>query len=125
MKNLLITAFLLFITCTICSIQAQVCKISNSNDNVEVFSAFIIDNSRVEVSVGNDSQSISANITVEIEVTYTSGSSNKTLKYTGKTVAKPNDETTINIPIKNSHPDNSNYKPSSVKVIGISGTKCM
>lgn len=104
--------------------NAQVCKISNSNDNVEVFSANIIDGLRVEVTVGNDSQDISANVTVEVEVTYNYGNLSDKKTFTGKKVAKPNAETIINIPIDKSYP-NSKYTPSSVRVTGISGTKCI
>ena len=57
--------------------NAQVCKISNSNDNVEVFSATIINGSSVAVTVGNDSQDISANVTVEVTVTYESSNYTK------------------------------------------------
>ena len=66
--------FFLFILllCTFIFVEAHVCKISDSNDNVEVFSASIVDGSRVEVTVGNDSQDISANVTVEVVVVYES-----------------------------------------------------
>ncbi|MBQ7734579.1 MAG: hypothetical protein IJT61_01415 [Bacteroidales bacterium] len=105
--------------------NAQVCKISSSNDNVEVFSAYIVDGSRVEVTVGNDSQSVSANVTVEVEVTYKDSNRTKTKKYSGKDVAKPNTTTVIKIPINPTHPDSPIYKAVSVKVLGITGTKCM
>ena len=99
--------------------NAQVCKISNSNDNVEVFSATIINGSSVAVTVGNDSQDISANVTVKVTVTYES--SNYTKNYTGKKVARPNTETVIEIPIATTYYER---KPTSVKVTNISGTKC-
>ncbi len=106
---------------------AQVCKISNSNnDNVEVFSAYVVDGSRVEVTVGNDSQNVSANVTVEVVVTYKNKYGNvKTMKYAGKDIAKPNTPTVINIPINPTHQDSSDYKAESVKVLNITGTKCM
>lgn len=101
----------------------QVCKISGSGDNVEVFSAVIEGNNMVLVTVGNDSQNISANVTVEVEVTYKSTSSQATVKATfaGKVIAKPNQESIIRIRI----PEQKDGKiPYSVKVTGISGTKC-
>ena len=107
------------------SAHAQVCKISNSNDNVEIFSAVIENDNTVAVTVGNDSQSVSANVTVEVEVTYKdSYPRSKTKKFYGKNVAKPNTTTVIKIPIDSSYPDSS-YKPVSVKALNITGTKCM
>ncbi|MBR0055583.1 MAG: hypothetical protein IJP65_09840 [Bacteroidales bacterium] len=107
------------------SANAQVCKISNSNDNVEIFSAVIENDNTVAVTVGNDSQSVSANVTVEVEVTYKdSYPRTKTKKFYGKNVAKPNTTTIVKIPIDSSYPDSS-YKPVSVKALNITGTKCM
>ena len=107
------------------SANAQVCKISNSNDNVEIFSAVIENDNTVAVTVGNDSQSVSANVTVEVEVTYKdSYPRTKTKKFYGKNVAKPNTTTVVKIPIDSSYPDSS-YKPVSVKALNITGTKCM
>lgn len=123
MKEKFLICAALFCCCVIA--EAQVCKISNSNDNVEVFGASIIDGSSVEVTVGNDSQDISANVTVEVEVTYSYHGMTKKRNYTGKVVANPNKETVIKIPILTAHPSDSDYKPSSVKVVGISGTKCL
>lgn len=117
MKNIVFILYILLASFSI--VEAQVCKISNSNDNVEVFSASIVDNSKVVVTVGNDSQDISANVTVVVVVTYES--SNYTKNYTGKKVAHPNTETAIEIPIETSYYDR---KPTSVKVTSISGTKC-
>lgn len=107
------------------NVSAQVCKISSSNDNVEVFSAYIVDGSIVEVTVGNDSQSVSANVTVEVEVTYKDSRNIKTKKYSGKDVAKPNTTTSIKIPINPTYPDWPSCKAVSVKVLDITGTKCM
>ena len=123
MKARFLLCFALF--CLYATTNAQVCKISSSNDNVEVFSAYIVDGSRVEVTVGNDSQSVSANVTVEVEVTYKSSNLTKTKKYSGKDVAKPNTTTAIKIPINATHPDAPTCKAVSVKVLGIAGTKCM
>ncbi len=117
----------LIMLCTYYISEAQVCKISNSNDNVEVFSASIVDGSRVDVTVGNDSQDISANVTVEVTVTFESSrySNNYSKNYVGKGVASPNQETIIKIPIDTTYPSKPDFKPTSVKVVGISGTKCL
>lgn len=119
--------FLCFALLCICATtDAQVCKISNSNDNVEVFSAYVVDGSRVEVTVGNDSQNISANVTVEVEVTYNGGGGNyRKMTYSGKEIAKPNGTTVIKIPISQTYKGESRYKAESVKVLGITGTKCL
>ncbi len=121
MKTRFLLCFALLCICA--TTDAQVCKISNSNDNVEIFSAYVIDGSKVQVTVGNDSQSISANVTVEVEVTFKGRNDSKKVQYSGKKVAKPNSETVIEIPIKN--PNESYYKDISVKVLGITGTKCL
>ena len=99
--------------------NAQVCKISGENDSVEVFSADIVENgTKVQVTVANDSQNISASVTV----TYKNGGRTQTRSYSGKTIAKPNTESVINIPIEASI---GIFKPVSVEVDKISGTKCM
>ncbi len=123
MKARFLLCFALF--CLYATTNAQVCKISNSNDNVEIFSAVIENDNTVAVTVGNDSQSVSANVTVEVEVTYKdSYPRTKTKKFYGKNVAKPNTTTIVKIPIDSSYPDSS-YKPVSVKALNITGTKCM
>lgn len=123
MKRIVRLFFMIFLLCVIINTaNAQVCKISNTNDNVEVFSASIVDDSNVEVTVGNDSQDISANVTVEVVVTY--GNKTCTKTYSGKKIAKPNSETVITIPISSTYSSTISNKPTSVKVSGISGTKC-
>jgi len=117
MKKIIFAVLIMLCSCYM--VEAQVCKISNSNDNVEVFSASIVDGSKVVVTVGNDSQDISANVTVTVVVTYESANYTKT--YFGKKVARPNTETAIEIPIATTYVDR---KPTSVKVESISGTKC-
>ena len=118
-KGVFIALLLLF---AFRAVDAQVCKISNSNDNVEVFSASIVDDSKVKVTVGNDSQDISANVTVEVVVTY--GNKTFTKTYSGKKIAKPNSETVITIPISSTYSSSISSRPTSVTVSGISGTKC-
>ncbi len=101
--------------------NAQVCKISDSGDNVEIFSTSIVANSQVNIIVGNDSQDISANVTVQVKVTYTN---NYSKTYTGKKIAGPNCETTIVIPIDPIYPEGGKGRPKSVEVISFSGAKC-
>lgn len=121
----------LFILINLCSIlfcanAQQVCKISNSNDNVEVFSAELSeDNTFVTVIVSNDSKDISANITIKVEVTYTNGSGKKTLEFSGKGLALPQQNSTMKIKINPTYPNNAYYKPNSVQVKEITGTKCI
>lgn len=94
----------------------QVCKISESNDTVEVFNCYL-DGNKVKVSLSNDSQNIKANVTVTVEVTY----GNSKRSYTGRTLAGPG-STTLEIPID---PKVGYSEPSSVVVTSISGKKCM
>lgn len=117
MKKLLL--FVIGIMTTI-SISAQVCRISDSNDNVEVFSCNLVDNnSAVAVTVGNDSQNISANVTITVEVTYNS-STKKT--YSTKVIAQPNQTTDVKINIQEKI---GNLTAKSVEVVSLTGTKCL
>jgi hypothetical protein len=110
---------LLFLIGFFSSVSAQVCKISDSGDNVEVFGAYIENGNTVVVTVANDSKDISANVTVTVEVTYEVA----TLKeeFTGKTMAKPNQETIIKISIPEKK---GTRRATSVKVKNITGAKC-
>lgn len=118
MKQLLVTIMMLLFGVA-GMVKAQVCKLPNSKDNVEVFRTFLSSPTQVTVIVSNDSKDISANVTVEIEVTY--GYNTKQTFY-GKELAKPNKKTTIyiDIPEKGSN----NQVPTEVKAKSISGTKC-
>lgn len=118
-KALFITIALIW---SVAMTQAQVCKISETGDNVEVFSAVIENNNSVVVTVGNDSQNTSANVTVSVEVTY-ERTSKKTYVFTGKVIAKPNQQSVIIIKIPEK--DENGRVPKTVKVTNISGTKCM
>lgn len=101
--------------------NAQVCKISESNDNVEVFGAlFNNEKTSVDITVSNDSKDISANVTVTIKVTYKHADYTK--EYTCKGIAKPNGSTIIS---KEIDPELKGWKPTSVEVISITGTKCI
>ena len=106
--------------------RAQVCKISESNDNVEVqYVTYNSKNNHVLVTVGNDSQNISANVTVTVEVKYrakTGNTSQKTMTLSGRKTAQPNGETLIDI---SCNLDPESYKIEEVKCTNISGTKCM
>lgn len=123
MKKLLFLNLLLLSLTSLTS--AQICKISDSGDNVEVFSTIIENGNTVVVTVGNDSQDISANVTITVEVTYTyeNGNGAEKMEFTGKVIAMPNQESILKIPIP--QVKNSVKKPKSVKVKSISGTKCM
>ena len=103
-----------------------VCKISNDNDNVEVYSA-ALDGGTVKVTVGNDSQNIAANVTVRVKVAYC-GNISKEFSSVG--YAKPNGTSVIEIPVDrevlkpNCLGTNCRCNAQSVEVISISGTKC-
>lgn len=97
--------------------NAQVCKVSGTNDNVEVFSCVLSDGN-VVVTLSNDSKDIKANVTVKVEVLY-GGYFAETFE--GKVMSCPG-STELKIPIK---PKVKGYTPSSVKVTSISGTKCL
>lgn len=118
MKKILI--FTLLLTGLISFTTAQVCKISDTGDNVEVFGAVIEDGNTVVVTVGNDSQNNSANVTVTVEVTYEVTSVKEV--FSGKVIAKPNQESIIRISI----PEKKNgRRATSVKVKEITGNKCL
>ena len=124
MKKALLMLFALI--CFGATVKAQtVCKISGSNDNVEIFSSYIDEaNNQVVVTVGNDSNDISANVTITVIVSAKqngySGMSQITIS--GKEIAKPNQTTTINIPLTKGY---SFTKDSKIIENKISGTKCL
>ena len=84
--------------CITVASQAQICKISGANDNVEVQDV-TWQGYHVYVTVGNDSQDISANVTIEVEVEYEYFNSPGTFKksFSAKKTVKPNGETEIKI----------------------------
>lgn len=100
------------------NVNAQVCKISGSNDNVEVFSCQLNENN-VDITLSNDSNDIKANVTVTVEVFY---GNNLTKTYTGKVLANPGTSTALSIPIEGKV---NNLTAKSVKVTSLSGTKCL
>ena len=97
----------------------EVCKISGSNDNVEVFSTEFANDEKtlVKVTVSNDSKDINANVTVTIEVTYENGFKKN---FVGKGLSKPQQSTTILVKI-----DQYGSKPKNVQTIKITGAKCI
>ncbi|MBE6347307.1 MAG: hypothetical protein E7067_08945 [Lentimicrobiaceae bacterium] len=100
--------------------NAQLCEIRGGNGaSVEVFSATIEEGgSMVYVTVSNDSNDISANVTVNVSVEYKDGSK---LSFSGKDRALPNQNTVIKIPIK---PKNGSWMCKSVNVDSITGSRC-
>ena len=100
--------------------NAQVCVIKGGNGaSVEVFSATIEkDGSEVWVTVSNDSNDISANITVNVTVTHGSG---YTRNYSGKAKVDANTSPIIKIPIQKTI---GNSPAKSVEVTSITGTRC-
>ncbi|MDE5788196.1 MAG: hypothetical protein K2H79_06615 [Bacteroidaceae bacterium] len=101
--------------------QAQVCKLPNSDDTVEVFSATFEGNNKVKVVVSNDSQEVSANVTVTVRVTYVGTRDKITKEFTDKGRALPNQSTEILIAIDETC---NGRMPKSVEAISITGTKC-
>lgn len=116
---------LLLIFSTTYCVFSQVCKISETNDTVEVFAFTVKDNSMVEITVSNDSQQNSANVTVLLEVTYKYGSIKQKESYEGKGLAKANSSSIITIPINPNWNGNTRYTVDSVAILSISGSKCL
>lgn len=109
--------------CLSATANAQVCKISGSNDNVEVFGCRTdAENNQVFVIVSNDSNDISANVTVTVEVKGKEGCSSCTTTVEGKGLAKPGQSTQIKIKVPGNFKLTEN---SRSKCIGISGSKCI
>lgn len=116
-------AIMLTALCTLSS-NAQICKISDMNDTVEVLGAYLDSNKQsAVVTVSNDSQYISANINVTVEVCYKYRSFTETKQFVGRNLATPQQTTTIIIPIDASG-SKEWFLPVSVKVTAISGAKC-
>ena len=103
--------------------EQKVCKISGSNDNVEVFSAEFANEEKtlVNVTVSNDSKDIHANVTVTVEVTYKNGVK-KT--FVGKDLAKPQTTTQINVKI-DPYLNNTSNPATSVECTQITGAECI
>ena len=92
---------------------------------MEVFAFTVKDNSMVEITVSNDSQQNSANVTVLLEVTYKYGSIKQKESYEGKGLAKANSSSIITIPINPNWNGNTRYTVDSVAILSISGSKCL
>ena len=106
------------------TVKAQtVCKISGSNDSVEIFSKYIDEaNNQIVVVVGNDSNDISANVTItgRVENAIRDGRRGNQ-NFSGKVIAKPNQTTEIRISLTGGSKVDSK---STITEIKISGTKC-
>jgi len=106
------------------SANAQVCKISESNDNVEIISCNIIGN-QVVVNVSNDSRDIGANVTVSVTVKYSNSNGTncgtQEVPLTGKGLSLAGKSVEIKIDI----PSKSSYIPCAVSANSITGTKCL
>ena len=124
MKKLFLAMFALI--CFGAVANAQVCKISGSNDSVEVFGCSLdVESRTIFVTVSNDSNDISANVTVSVELTHHRGVNsinNVTDVLQGKGRAEANQSTVIKIQVpSNIYLDSK----STAECKGISGTKCM
>lgn len=123
MKKLVSAIAIFFVFMWIDTASAQVCKINGTNDNVEIFDCYIDKaNQQVIVIVSNDSQNISANVTVNVEIKGYSGCSGCKESLIGKGLAKPNQSTEIKIKVPNTFKADDK---TSTKCTGISGTKCL
>lgn len=121
MKKVLLIMFALI--CFGATGKAQVCKISGTNDNVEVFGCHTdAENNQVIVTVSNDSNDISANVTVTVEVKGTVNCGSCTTTVEGKGLSKPGQSTQIKIKVPSSFKLTEN---SRSKCTGISGSKCL
>lgn len=117
---------ILALICFGATTNAQVCKISGTNDNVEVFTCYTdVANNQVVVRVSNDSNDISANVTVTVEVTGAQRSGypgTRSVTVTGKGLAKPNGPTDIRIDMPSGW---TLLQSSVVKCTDIDGSKCI
>ena len=116
-KILFILVALLGITFTT---NAQSCKISGASDGSTVMVANdYLDGNKIVINLENDSEKTCANVTVEVEVTYTYSHIKET--YTGRGKSCPGSTCKIEIPVS---PTKGNNKLTDYKVKGVSGTKC-
>lgn len=116
---------MLAVICFGVTANAQVCKISGTNDNVEVFTCYTdASNNQVVVRVSNDSNDISANVTVNVTVKNAKRngySGSHEVKIVGKELAKPG-QTDIRIDMPSGY---SLREESIATCTGISGSKCL
>lgn len=116
---------LLFLLLCILPCYSQVCKISQSGDSVEVFSAALQNDNTVKITVSNDSQESNANVTVEVEVTYLCSNTKRIARFSGKGLARASSTSEISLTISSPWPGEPCFVPIAVNAIGISGTKCL
>ena len=121
MKKVVFVLFVLI--CFGATANAQVCKISGTNDNVEVFGCHTdAENNQVIVTVSNDSNDISDNVTVTVEVKGKADCGSCTTTVEGKGLSKPGQTTQIKIKMPSSFKLTEN---SRSKCTGIRGSKCL
>lgn len=118
MKKVFLLVFTLI--CFGISSNAQSCKISGANDG----STIMVTNdyqegNKIVVNLDNDSESTCANVTVEVEITYTQSTCKET--YTGRGKSCPDSSCRIEIPINLTK---GTKKMSEYKVKKVSGNKC-
>lgn len=118
MKKLFLIMFALI--CFGATANAQSCKISGASDGSTVMVANdYLDGNKIVINLENDSEKTCANVTVEVEVTYTYSHIKET--YTGRGKSCPGSTCKIEIPVS---PTKGNNKLTDYKVKGVSGTKC-
>lgn len=118
MKKLLLIMFALI--CFGATANAQSCKISGANDGstIMVTNAYQEGN-KIVVNLENDSENTCANVSVEVEITYTYSQYKE--KYTGRGKSCPGSSCKIEIPINLTK---GNNKMTEYSVKKVSGTKC-
>lgn len=118
-----------FLTLFICGLffhiesAAQICKISGTNDTIEVFGANY-NNGTIEIILSNDSK-FGANVSIAVEVKYVNGKTTEVRSFQKKALAKPMQSTvvTMNVPTSVSALNNV-LQYDSFTVKSISGNKC-
>ena len=116
-------------TLTLCYASAnadgEICKIKGSTDNssVEIGTTYL-DGTTVKGELLNDSESTNANITIEVEGIYRSGSATSTLCKQVRKISVHSQSVPFEVSFPVSHPNNSNYKFTTYRIVGISGNKC-
>jgi hypothetical protein len=112
------------------SVNAQVCPIEGGN--IEVVSSPTHNGSEAIVTVANDSETTSANVTVTVKVSYHFTSNNayyKSETFSGTEFVGKGGRTQIRIPITSCYSYNHNGTtltlcPKAVEVTDIRGRKC-
>lgn len=105
--------------------DGEICKIKGSTDNssVEIGTTYL-DGTTVKGELLNDSESTNANITIDVEGIYRSGAAKLTLCKQVRKISAHSQSTPFEVSFPVSHPNNSNYKFSTYRIVSISGNKC-